>query len=166
MNRQQVQLASAVIPAVAPLARATISERMQLKAMERQKEMELDLIRAKREVGDRGGSVLRQTGAPAPRPEPEPEPRRDTQRVVEKGEDEFSESIDALIGDEDCDMCVKLLEGIKNIDSHKRPQALAEYGRFKQSVDDAASVDDVREQLEDLSVLKEVMQAEFNMAPS
>jgi len=88
------------------------------------------------------------------------EPERE---VVEQPDDAFNQSIDEMKAAEDCELCGQLLEGIKSLEPENRPVALSEYGRFQQSVEDTDDVDAIRDELENLPVLKRVLEREFNM---
>jgi len=158
-KQEKIKLAAKFMPAVTPLAKVVAQEKMNERAMRRRKDAEIELIEAKREAGS-GGGAFGSFGATAATESPEAEV------VEEQSQSEFSDSIDDLIADEDCQICSKLLGGVKDIEPRKRPQALAEYGRFKQSTADTDDVDEIRSEIEDMTVLREVMLQEFNMAPS
>jgi len=160
-QQEKIELAAKIMPAVTPLAKVVAQEKMNERAMRRRKDAEIELIEAKREAGaGAGGDPFGSFGATAATESPEAEV------VEEQSQSEFNESIDDLIADEDCQICSKLLEGVKEIEPRKRPVALAEYGRFKQSTADTDDVDEIRSEIEDMTVLREVMVSEFNMAPS
>lgn len=146
---RQIRMATEALPAVAPIARTYLNDKMQMRALERQKEAEMEVVRAKNEYGQ-------QPSFPTTPTEPQ-------QQVVEQTDDAFEQSIDDMISDEDCELCAKLLEGIKSLDADRRPVALSEYGRFKQSVEDTADVAAVREEVSNFTALRDVMRAEFNM---
>jgi len=148
LTPRKIQLATEAIPAVAPIAKTVINERMQMRAFERQKEAEMEVVRAKNEYG--------QPSIPTTTTQPQ-------QKVVEQSADAFEDSIDEMVAAEDCSVCSQLLEGIKSLEPENRPVALSEYGRFQQSVEDTDDVDAIRGELEDLPVLKRVMESEFNM---
>jgi len=152
LTRRQIQLATKALPAVAPIAKTFMNDRMQMRALERQKEAEMEVVRAKNEYG--------QSTMPMPTSQRAPEPE---QQVVDQSDGAFEQSIDEMVAAEDCELCSQLLEGIKSLDAERRPMALSEYGRFQQSVEDTDDVAAIREGLDDMPVLKEVMQAEFNM---
>ena len=156
-TNDKIELAAKIMPAVTPLAKVVAQEKMSERAMRRRKDAEIELIEAKNEMG---GGAFGSFGQTAATESPE------AKEVEKQSQSEFNESIDALIADEDCDLCSQLLEGIKEIDSRKRPQALAEYGRFKQSTADTDDVEEIRAEIEEMGVLREVMLQEFNMAPS
>jgi len=158
LDREQVELMAKLAPAVLPLVKTGVDQRLQERQMERRKETELELIEARQSAET--------TTAPTPTTTPTADAADTTQRVQQQSDDEFAASIDDLIADEDCDLCCKLLEGIKEIEPSKRPQALAEYGRFKQSSAETNDVDEIRSEIEKMDVLREVMMQEFNMAPS
>jgi hypothetical protein len=151
LTRRQIQLASKALPAVAPIAKTFMNDRMQMRALERQKEAEMEVVRAKNEYG--------QSTMPMRTPEPE-------ERVVEQSDDAFEQSIDEMIAAEDCELCGQLLEGIKSLEAENRPVALSEYGRFQQSVEDTDDVDAIRDELQNLPVLQRVLEREFNMEAS
>lgn len=151
LTRRQIQLASKALPAMAPIAKTFMNDRMQMRALERQKEAEMEVVRAKNEYG--------QSSIPMRTSEPE-------ERVVEQSGDAFEQSIDEMIAAEDCELCSQLLEGIKSLEAENRPVALSEYGRFQQSVEDTDDVDAVRDELQDLPVLQRVLEREFNMEAS
>ena len=158
MDQQKIEAAAKIIPAFAPLLRVTAQEKMSERAMTRRKNAEMDIIEAKQSAGGSQDAV----GAIAEtqvRSEPE-------QTVVQQERDEFGDSVDRMIANEDCDLCATLLEGIKDVDPSDRAVALSQFGRFKQSTDDAADAAEVRSEIEGMSVLREVMVREFNMAPS
>lgn len=152
-TRQQIELAAKVAPAVMPIARTIASEKMNERAMRKRKEAELEVIEAKQEHGS-GGAGL----APATDAAPD-------DAVEEQPPDAFSESVDRMIADEDCDLCSRLLEGIKSVDPGDRAVALSEYGRFKQSADDTEDVSEIRDEIQGMTVLKDVMEDQFRMTP-
>lgn len=152
LTRRQIRLASKALPAVAPIAKTFMNDRMQMRALERQKEAEMEVVRAKNEYA--------QPAIPMTASQRTPQPE---QQVVEQSDDAFEQSIDEMIAAEDCELCGQLLEGIKSLDAEQRPVALSEYGRFQQSVEDTDDVAAIREGLDDMPVLKEVMRQEFNM---
>jgi len=145
---RKIRIATEALPAVAPIARTYLNDKMQMRALERQKEAEMEVVRAKNEYG--------QQAIPMGSPEPERE-------VVEQSTDAFEQSIDEMKAAEDCELCGQLLEGIKSLEPENRPVALSEYGRFQQSVEDTDDVDAIRDELENLPVLKRVLEREFNM---
>lgn len=145
---RKIRIATEALPAVAPIARTYLNDKMQMRALERQKEAEMEVVRAKNEYG--------QQTIPMGSSEPERE-------VVEQPDDAFEQSIDEMKAAEDCELCGQLLEGIKSLEPENRPVALSEYGRFQQSVEDTDDVDAIRDELENLPVLKRVLEREFNM---
>jgi len=158
IDKQKIELAAAVAPILAPVARVTVNEKMQERQMRKKKEAEIELIETKRSVS--GGQPVGglQTGAAGG--------SQQTEAVQRQSDGEFEQSIERLIADEDCDLCKRLLEGIKDVEPSKRAQVLSEYGRFKQSTADTDDVDVIREEIEKMDVLRDVMVREFNMAPS
>ena len=154
---EKIELAAQLMPAVTPLAKVVAEEKLNERAMQRRKDAELELIEAQ---NDASSGTFGSFGQTAATESPE------AKQVEQQTQSEFNESIDALIADEDCDLCSQLLEGIKEIDPRKRPQALAEYGRFKQSTADTDDVEQIRAEIEEMGVLRGVMLQEFNMAPS
>lgn len=159
-HQQKIELAAKIMPAVTPLAKVVAQEKMEERAMNRRKDAEIELIEAKREAGAGSSDPFGSFGATAATESPEADV------VKQQSDDEFNESVDELITDEDCELCSQLLEGIKDIEPRKRPIALAEYGRFKQSTSETDDVDEIRAEIEEMTVLREVMVSEFNMAPS
>jgi hypothetical protein len=156
-TNEKIELAAQLMPAVTPLAKVFAEEKLNERAMQRRKNAELELIEAQNEANtDTFGSFGQTAATESP----------EAKQVEQQTQSEFNESIDALIADEDCDLCSQLLEGIKEIDPRKRPQALAEYGRFKQSTADTNDVEEIRAEIEEMGVLREVMLQEFNTAPS
>jgi hypothetical protein len=153
----KVELAAKIMPAVTPLAKVFAEEKLNERAMRRRKDAELEVIEAKNKAG---GGTFGSFGQTAATESPEADV------VEQQSQSEFEDSIDGLIADEDCELCSQLLEGIKDISPQKRPQALAEYGRFKQSTADTDDVEEIRAEIEEMGVLREVMLQEFNMAPS
>jgi hypothetical protein len=145
---RKIRIATEALPAVAPIARTYLNDKMQMRALERQKEAEMEVVRAKNEYGQQ----------PIPMGSSEPE-----REVVEQPDDAFEQSIDEMKAAEDCELCGQLLEGIKSLEPENRPVALSEYGRFQQSVEDTDDVDAIRDELENLPVLKRVLEREFNM---
>jgi len=157
-QQEKIELASKLMPAVTPLAKVFAEEKLNERAMKRRKNAEMDLIEAKHQASS--GGVFGSFGETAATESAEAD------AVANQSDDEFSESVDDLIEDEDCDLCARLLEGVKDIDPRNRPRALAEYGRFKQSTADTDDVEEIRAEIEEMTVLREVMVSEFNMAPS
>jgi len=160
MDQQQIETATKLLPAFVPLIRVTAQEKMNERAMTRRKDAEIEMIEAKKSAAgsrDVFGAVAEAKADPDPEPE---------QTVVQQERDEFADSVDRMIANEDCDLCATLLEGIKDVDPSDRAVALSQFGRFKQSTDDAADAAEVRDEIEGMSVLREVMVREFNMAPS
>lgn len=156
-SNEKIELAAKLMPAVTPLAKVVAEEKMNERAMRRRKDAEIELIEAKNEHGT---DPFESMAATAATESPEAE------AVEQQSQSEFNQSIDDLIADEDCELCAQLLEGVKEIEPRKRPQALAEYGRFKQSTADTDDVEAIRAEIEEMTVLREVMLQEFNMAPS
>lgn len=153
MNQDQIQLGAKLIPAFVPVAKTVVSERMNERAMERRKDAELEVIEAKAEHGTHDV----QAAAAAAQPQ---------QAVKSQGDTAFEDSIDRMKASEECELCSRLLEGIKSVDPEDRAIALSEFGRFKQSVDDTEDVDAIRDEIQGMTVLKDVMTREFNMVPS
>jgi len=156
-TNEKVELAAKIMPAVTPLAKVFAEEKLNERAMRRRKDAELEVIEAKQ---DAGSGTFGSFGQAAATESPEADV------VEQQSQSEFEESVDGLIADEDCELCARLLEGVKDIDSRKRPQALAEYGRFKQSTAETDDVEEIRAEIEEMGVLREVMLQEFNMAPA
>lgn len=155
-TKQQIETAAKVVPAVMPIARTIASEKMNERAMRKRKEAELEVIEAKQEYGSGGpaaGAVAEAASEPS-------------ESVEEQPDSAFADSIDRMKANEDCELCSRLLEGIKSVDPDDRAVALSEFGRFKQSVDDTEDVDAIRSEIEGMAVLKDVMTREFNMVPS
>lgn len=153
-TKRQIETAAKILPAVMPIAKTVASERMNERAMKRRKDAELEIIEAKQEVGSGIGAV---EAAAASEP---------ADAVEEQPDSAFTDSIDRMKAQEDCDLCTRLLEGIKSVDPADRAVALSEYGRFKQSADDTEDVGEIREEIEGMTVLRDVMTREFNMVPS
>ena len=156
VSEDRIQLLAKLMPAVAPVAKTAVSEKMNERAMERRKDAELEVIEAKAEHSNNLSP-----GAAAAQMTAEPE-----ESVKSQGDSAFERSIDRMKASEDCELCSRLLEGIKSVDPDDRAVALSEAGRFKQSVDDTEDVDAIRAEIQDMTVLKEVMTREFNMVPS
>jgi len=156
MDQEKLEAAAKLLPAFTPIARVTVQEKMNERAMQRKKDAEIEVIEAKQDVS---GGLVESVGSIESESEPE-------QTVVQQESDEFEQSIERLIADEDCDLCKRLLEGIKDVEPSKRAQVLSEYGRFKQSTADTDDVDVIRAEIEKMDVLRDVMVREFNMAPS
>lgn len=154
VTEEQIEAAASALPALAPICRTVLNNRIQLRAMERQKDAELEVIEAKKEFGD-----TRAFAGPATPPDT-------ADRVREQDEDAFQESIERMKAQESCDLCARLLDGIARVDAADRAVALAEYGRFKQAVDDTDDAAAVRDEIGEMTVLRDVMEREFNMAPS
>lgn len=154
-TKRQIETAAKILPAVMPIAKTVASERMNERAMRKRKDAELEIIEAKQEVGSGGGAVRAAAAADA-------EP---SDTVEEQADSAFADSIDRMKAQEDCELCSRLLEGIKSVDPDDRAVALSEYGRFKQSVDDTEDVDAIRSEIEDMTVLQGVMTDQFSMVP-
>lgn len=154
LSDDNVQTAAKLLPALAPVAKTLMNSRMQMNALERKKEAELDIVEAKQNVSQR---PLQFSTTSQQMPE---------QQVVQQPAGAFDDSIDEMIADEDCDICTRLLAGIKDVADTERAVALSEYGRFKQAVDDTEDVSAIRDQVADMPVLERIMRREFNMIPS
>ncbi len=154
VTEKQVRAVADAIPAIAPVCRTVLKNRLQMRAMEREKDAELEVIQAKQELGDDRGLGAESAAAAA------------ADRVEQQQEDAFAASIDRMKQNEDCELCSRLLSGIARVDPEDRAVALSEYGRFKQAVDDTEDVDTIREEIEGMEVLEDVMLREFNMNPS
>jgi len=154
-TKRQIETAAKILPAVMPVAKTLASERMNERAMRKRKEAELEVIEAKQEYGS-GGGVAQAAAAAETQP---------AESVEEQPDSAFADSIDRMKAQEDCELCSRLLEGIKSVDPDDRPVALSEFGRFKQSVDDTEDVDAIRSEIDDMTVLRDVMTDQFSMVP-
>jgi hypothetical protein len=156
LSENQIRLAAEAVPAVAPVAKTLLNNRLQMRAMERQKEAEIELVEAKQNVeGDAAPSPMGLSDTSDP-----------SESVEQQTDDAFAESIEAMKRDEECDLCARLLDGFTRLDRQDRPVALAEYGRFKQAVDDTEDVDAIRDEISRMTVLEDVMVRELNMNPA
>ena len=155
-TERQIRLAAEAMPALAPLCRTMLEEKLNERAMERRKDAELELIEAKQQVDSGPGASLQISSQQS-------ETRDTEQQVIQQDQSVFDDSIDQLQREEDCGLCARLLDGIRDVDPEDRARALSEYGRFKQSVDDTDDVSQIRDEVDEMPVLKEVMETEFNM---
>lgn len=159
LSDDEVQAAASIIPALAPVCKTLMTNRMRMDAMERKKDAEVEVVEAKQRAA---GGVQR--SSPSQQQSVSQQPPE--QQVVKQSDAAFDDSIDQMIDDEDCQVCARLLDGVKRVDDGKRAIALSEYGRFKQAVDDTQDVEAIRDQVAELPVLESIMMSEFNMEPA
>lgn len=152
VDEQHAETLGTFLPVLLPVAKTAVVNGMKHRRLEKQKEHELELVELRQQQDQR------RQPAPQPTP-PDPQPVTDE----ESPDDTLSASLDALIEEEDCQVCTRLLEGVRNLDDDElRARAIVEYGKFKGSLDGGADADDLAEELRDLPTLRMVMEREFN----
>jgi hypothetical protein len=155
------KILAALAPTVAEAGSTVVKHRLEERELERRREHELELVEARSE--SEAGSGRREATREAHRPRA----GEDTTEGGKRTGDAVSAAVESLSSDEDCGVCRKLLSGIERIDDdERRGYALVEYGRFKQSVGDGASADEIRDELREMDVLDDVLADVFSSPSS
>jgi hypothetical protein len=150
MDRNQVELASALISATVPVARTMVNQKMRERRLENQKESQIEILEAKERADTGGGSDLAEQMAAA---------------TASEDSSDWDESIRQLQAQTDCEVCSSLLDGIRELPAEDRGLAISEYGRFQDQLEHADE-DEIRETLEQSPALRRALELEFGQAPS
>lgn len=126
--------------AMAGLLKELFVHRNQMQQMEQQKEMELELAKAKSEARSESDDDHAESHA--------------TQSVGRP-------PLQHLKDQEDCSICLELLEAIEEADQETQVEALTEYGKLKYAVETGGSQEEIKNVLRQSNTLQNLLEAEM-----
>lgn len=156
MDQRQIEALTSLAPPAASLLRTFVVQRKKMDAMREQKELELETIKAKQKASDAPPDAM---NAVAQVGQQNQEPVNDTGSNLPQtqGRGSFIDSLDELKRDEDCDLCLQILDAMETVEEGRRATALAEYGRFKQATEGTDDPSEAAAMLRDTNVLSDLI---------
>lgn len=118
-----------------------LTHRNNMKQIREEKEMEVELARARQNAGSNSPSTEETV----------------TEASGGVGRSGVADAIADLRAREDCETCQQLLEAIEHADAHTQAVALTEYGRFRQKMDEGATEEELRAVLDNSEALRRLL---------